>query len=99
MSNYETPDAMRHDASSLADDARSLVQATADIADVKVTEARKRLESALAAGREAYERVQEKVRDSASAADQCIRENPYPSIGIAFGIGAVLGMLISGRRS
>jgi len=97
MSNYETPDAVRHDASTLAEDARALLQATSEIADVKVAEARKRLERALAAGREAYDCVQEKVRDSASAADQCIRENPYPSMGVAFGLGAVIGVLICRR--
>jgi ElaB/YqjD/DUF883 family membrane-anchored ribosome-binding protein len=38
--------------------------------------------------------AQEKVVAGAKATDRTIRENPYQSIGIAFGIGLFLGYLI-----
>ena len=37
-------------------------------------------------------------RCSAKATDQAIRENPYKSIGIAFGVGALIGYLLSRRN-
>ncbi len=98
MSHYETPDAVRHDAQTLAEDAKALLAATANIADEKVAHARSRLESALATGKQAYAKVQERAVAGARAADQCVREHPYQSIAAAFGIGALVGYLLS-RRS
>ena len=41
--------------------------------------------------------VQEKAVTSARATDRAIRDHPYESIGIAFGIGVLLGVLINRR--
>lgn len=41
--------------------------------------------------------VQEKAVTSAKATDRAIRDHPYESIGIAFGIGVLLGVLINRR--
>jgi len=79
----------------LAEDARALMAATADVAGEKVGEARKRLAAALEGGRQVYGRVREKAVDGAKAADQTVRENPYQAIGIALGVGAVIGILIA----
>jgi ElaB/YqjD/DUF883 family membrane-anchored ribosome-binding protein len=97
MSRYETPNALRNDARTLAEDARALLEATSEITDEKVAEARQRLADALAAGKQTFGRLQEKAVQSAQAADQVIRSNPYQSIAIAFGIGAVVGFLVSRR--
>lgn len=96
-SRYETPEAVRHDAHTLAEDARALLQATADVADEKVAEARKRLERALESGQNILSRVQETASAGVTAADKCVRENPYEAAAIAFGLGAVLGFLITRR--
>lgn len=98
MSHYETPDALRHDARTLAVDARALLDATSEIADEKVAEARKRLEAALAAGKDTYGRIKEQAIEKAKAADKCVHENPYQYIAIAFGVGALVGFLFP-RRS
>ena len=84
-----------NDLSSLADDARALVAATADVAGDKVAEARKRLADALENTKEIYGRVRDRAIDGAKAADQAVHENPYQAIGIAFGVGALIGFLIS----
>jgi ElaB/YqjD/DUF883 family membrane-anchored ribosome-binding protein len=97
MNSYETPGALRHDVNALADDAKALLAATSNIADQKVAEARGRLEAALAAGKEAYGRVQERALAGARAADKCVREHPYQSIAAAFGVGALVGYLFSRR--
>jgi ElaB/YqjD/DUF883 family membrane-anchored ribosome-binding protein len=62
-----------------------------------VGEARKRLAAALDNGKEIYGRVRDKAVAGAKATDQAVRENPYQAIGIAVGVGALLGYLI-GRR-
>lgn len=41
--------------------------------------------------------VQEKTVASAKATDRVIRDYPYQSIGIAFGVGLLVGMLITRR--
>jgi len=79
----------------LADDARALMAATADVAGEKVGEARKRLASALERTKEIASRVREKAVESAKAADEAVHEHPYQAIGIAFGVGALLGYLIA----
>jgi|SRR5688572_13659883 ElaB/YqjD/DUF883 family membrane-anchored ribosome-binding protein len=97
MNRYETPGALRHDARTLADDARALLNATAEVTDKKVTEARKHLAEALEAGRETCNRLQEKAVHSAQIADKTVRSHPYESLGVAFGIGALIGFLLSRR--
>lgn len=81
----------------LMEDARELLQATAHVAEGKVVEARKRLAVALEKGKDAWQVVQKTAVSSAKATDRAIREHPYPSIGIAFGIGLVVGLLVRRR--
>ena len=100
-SNYQTPDALRHDSKTLADEAHGLLEATASVADEKVTEARKRLTSALASAKDCaqdtYQKVQDKACAGARQADTVIRSHPYESLAVALGVGALLGMLIARR--
>src|SRR5438093_10094498 len=39
--------------------------------------------------------IQEKATTSTKATDRVIRDHPYESIGIAFGVGVLLGVLIN----
>ena len=87
-----------NDMGTLAEDARALMAATADVAGEKVGEARKRLAAALESGTEIYGRVRDRAVEGAKVADQTVRENPYQAIGIALGVGALIGYLLS-RRS
>jgi ElaB/YqjD/DUF883 family membrane-anchored ribosome-binding protein len=91
--------AISNDMSQLAEDAHALMSATADVAGEKVSEARKRLAAALENGKEIYGRVREKAVESVNAADEVVHEHPYQAIGIAFGVGAFLGYLVSRRCS
>ncbi len=81
-----------NDMNSLAEDARGLMVATADVAGEKVADARKRLAAALGSARE-------KAVQYAKNAHETIQEHPYQAIAIAFGVGAVLGCLVSRRKS
>ena len=89
--------AISNDLGTLAEDARALMAATADVAGDKVGEARKRLAAALENGKEIYGRVREKAVEGAKVADQKVRENPYQAIGIALGAGALIGFLVARR--
>ena len=45
----------------------------------------------------ALERAEEKAVERAKAADRVIREHPYQTIGVAFGLGLLIGVLVSRR--
>jgi ElaB/YqjD/DUF883 family membrane-anchored ribosome-binding protein len=81
----------------LMEDAQALLSATAHVAEEKVVEARKRLMTAIEKGREAWNTVQEKAVAGAKATDQVIRENPYKSLAVALGVGALIGYLLRRR--
>ncbi|MDB6125528.1 MAG: protein of unknown function ElaB [Pedosphaera sp.] len=91
--------AISNDLGTLAEDARALLAATADVAGEKVGEARKRLAAALENGKEIYGRVREKTVEGARAADQTVREHPYQAMGIALGVGALIGFLVARQCS
>ncbi len=79
-----------NDLGSLAEDARALMAATADVAGEKVGEARKRLAAAL-------ESARDKAVRSAKAVDEAVHEHPYQAIAIGVGVGAILGYLVARR--
>lgn len=88
-----------HDVGQLAEDARALMNATADVAGEKVGDARKRLAAALERAKEVAGCVRDKAIAGAKVTDQTIRENPYQAIAIGVGVGAILGFLIARRCS
>jgi ElaB/YqjD/DUF883 family membrane-anchored ribosome-binding protein len=91
--------APNNDLGTLAEDAHALMAATADVAGEKVGEARKRLATALGSGKEIYGRVHAKAVDCAKAADEALHDHPYHGMGIALGIGALIGYLVLRRHS
>ena len=91
--------ATSNDMGTLAADARALMAATADVAGEKVAEARKRLAAALERGKEIYGRVRAKAVEGVEATDEVVHEHPYQAIGIAFGVGLLIGYLVARRGS
>ena len=83
----------------LAEDARALMAATADVAGDKVGEARKRLAAALERAKEIAANVRDKAVAGAKATDQAVHENPYKAIAVGVGVGAILGYLLARRCS
>lgn len=86
------------DLRTLATDAESLLKATANDASDKAKEARTRLNAALEKARSTYDDLQAQGVASAKAAlrkaDDTVRTHPYEAIGIAFGIGLLLGAVL-----
>jgi ElaB/YqjD/DUF883 family membrane-anchored ribosome-binding protein len=85
------------DLKNLSRDAEAVLQATAGEAGDKISELRSRLASALDSAQVVLERIEEKAVEGAKAADKTIREHPYESIGIAFGVGLLIGVLVARR--
>jgi ElaB/YqjD/DUF883 family membrane-anchored ribosome-binding protein len=86
-----------NDVNTIIQDANDLIAATADVSGAKVCEARQRLSAALERGREIAARVRDKAVEGAKVADKAVHEHPYQAIGIAVGIGAIIGYLITRR--
>lgn len=91
--------AISNDVGQLAEDARALMAATADVAGEKVGEARKRLAAALERAKEIAGNVRDKAVAGAKATDEAIHENPYKAIAIGVGVGVILGYILSRRCS
>jgi ElaB/YqjD/DUF883 family membrane-anchored ribosome-binding protein len=93
-----TTDRVVRDLKMLVRDAEELVEATAQDVSERAQEARNRLRKALTSARESCDALQDKAIAGAKAADTVIRGHPYQSIGIAVGVGILLGVLAMGRR-
>jgi ElaB/YqjD/DUF883 family membrane-anchored ribosome-binding protein len=87
------------DLRALAHDAEDLLKATAGDVSEKTKEARERLGAALHRAKIAYQDVQGQTIAAAKAAakttDKVIRDHPYESIGVAFGVGLLIGVLVT----
>lgn len=83
----------------ITDDTKALLAATADVAEDQVVQARNRLAAAMETAKDTYTVVQKKAAESAKAADKVIRDKPYHAIGVAFGVGALVGFLLSRRNN
>ena len=82
-------------------DAEELLRASAGQAGEKVAVARERIQASLAAARiklgEAEQAVRERSKEAANATDAFVHDQPWKAVGVAAGIGLVIGLLI-GRR-
>jgi ElaB/YqjD/DUF883 family membrane-anchored ribosome-binding protein len=87
--------AIRDDLGHLAEDARALMEATADAAGEKVVVARKRLAAALDHSKTIAGGVRDKAVEGAKVADEAVREHPYKAMGVGLGVGVVIGFLIA----
>jgi ElaB/YqjD/DUF883 family membrane-anchored ribosome-binding protein len=83
-------------------DAEELLRATAGQAGEKVSAVRERIQENLLEARArlavAEEAMLEKTRQAARVADEYVHDNPWRAVGIAAGVGLVVGMLISRGR-
>jgi ElaB/YqjD/DUF883 family membrane-anchored ribosome-binding protein len=84
---------IRNDIGRLAEDARAMVAATANVAGEGVSEARQRLASSLESGRNFVDHVKEKTVEGGQATNKAVHLHPYQAMGLAFGVGAIAGVL------
>jgi ElaB/YqjD/DUF883 family membrane-anchored ribosome-binding protein len=98
MKRHNATHEIAEPAEHLIEDAKELIAATGHVAEEKVVEARKRLAAAIEKGKAVWNTVSEKTVAGAKATDHVIREHPYQAIGVAFGVGALVGFLLSRRN-
>jgi len=94
MTTAEANELLVRDLKALISDAEALVKATAGQAGEKLAEVRARLAAALESAKDTCDSLGGKTVATAKATDRCIREHPYETIGVAFGVGLVIGLLV-----
>jgi ElaB/YqjD/DUF883 family membrane-anchored ribosome-binding protein len=101
MAKPVTAERLVDDLHTVIRDAESLLKATAAQTGEKVQEVRARAEESVRQAKERLASVEEEALQRAKVlagdAEQYVRGNPWQAVGIAAGIGLVLGLLISRR--
>lgn len=102
MSKQISADKLFDDLQSVVREAETLLKATAGHAGDKVDEVRSRAERTIKQVRSRIDHLERDairtVKDAATEAEDYVRDNPWQAIGVAAGVGLVLGLLLS-RRS
>ena len=104
MANTESVvnrDKLMQDVKIVISDAEELLRATAAQAGEKVSAAREKVQDSLHRAKvklaEAEDVLIDKGRQAARVTDEYVHDNPWKAVGIAAGIGLLIGLLI-GRR-
>ena len=66
--------------------------------DTEKHELRAKLDAATEKAKQVCRRLQEQTVAAAKATDKAVHEHPYPAIGIAFGVGLLIGVLATRCR-
>ena len=97
MTNEANMQKLMSDLKTVVRDTEAILQATAGQAGEKLSELRERLSSGLETVKATSRRLEENTVAGAKTVDRTIREHPYESIGVALGVGLLIGVLV-GRR-
>ena len=92
-----TREKIAQDLRTLMHDAEDLWRITKDDLGERTKETRARLREALDKARESANELEDKAAAGAKATDKLIREHPYGSVGVAFGVGLLIGVLVNRR--
>ena len=96
-----TKDKLVQDLKIVIGDAEELLRATASQAGEKATAARAKIEDSLHRAKiklaETEDIMIEKTKQAARVTDEYVHEHPWKAVGVAAGIGLIIGLLI-GRR-
>jgi ElaB/YqjD/DUF883 family membrane-anchored ribosome-binding protein len=97
----EAREKLAADFGTVIEDAEGLLQATANQANDKVLAARARVQESIRAAKQKIGAVEglavDKAKAAAVATDDYVHAHPWPMIGAAAAIGALVGMLITRR--
>jgi len=96
-----TKDKLVQDLRIVISDAEDLLRATASQAGEKAAAAREKIQDSLHRAKvklaEAEDIMIDNARQAARATDEYVHDNPWRAVGIAAGVGLLIGLLI-GRR-
>lgn len=88
----EKPDALRDDLDALRADVGQLASTLKEMAAGRKAEAYESIRNGAKA-------AQQKVNDTSQAASEVVVKRPLVSVAVAFGVGMLLGNIVSRRRS
>jgi len=91
----DSTEKLLQDLKEVVEDGEELLRAGASELSERGMAARARLSAALEAARETGRKLQDRTVAGAKATDRVIREHPYQSVGIAFGAGLLIGVLLN----
>lgn len=97
MNTAASTEKIVNDLKVVAHDAEELIRATASEVSERARDARAQLTIALETAKQTCQRWEEKARDGATATGKVVHQHPYQSIGVAFAIGLLLGVLVKGK--
>ena len=101
MAERVTAEQLLDDLTAIVRDAESLLRATASQGGEKMEEVRAKAEESLRQAKDRLKGFEEeavaKARAIADDAEEYVRDNPWQAVGIAAGIGLVLGLLMARR--
>jgi ElaB/YqjD/DUF883 family membrane-anchored ribosome-binding protein len=90
-------DRLMADLHAVVAEAESLLRATAEQGGAGSAELRAKAQATLERARRGLQELQASAVEKAKAADAYVHEKPWQAIGVAAGIGLLLGMLIARR--
>jgi ElaB/YqjD/DUF883 family membrane-anchored ribosome-binding protein len=97
----QTTESLFEELRAVVRDAEALLRATSAQSGEKLQEVRARAEETLRAAKERMSSLQDdtlrRAREAGDATEQYVRENPWQALGIAAGIGVIIGLLVSRR--
>lgn len=102
MSTTVTTANLLDDLKALARDAEALLQATATYTGERIAEVRASAEESLQQAKARLSVIQDegiqKVKDAAVTTEDYVKQNPWQSVGIAAGVGLIIGLVLNRRE-
>lgn len=96
-----TTDQLVADLKTVMNDAEALLKATSTQTGERVQEVRARAEQSLRQARARVTEIEQEAmraaREMADATEEYVRDNPWQSVGVAAGVGLLIGLLIARR--
>jgi ElaB/YqjD/DUF883 family membrane-anchored ribosome-binding protein len=98
-----TRDKLVEDVKILTKDVQELLKATASVVGEHAADARTKVEASLKTAQEklgaVHETAKAKGREAALATHEYVQENPWNAVGIAVGVGLLVGLVIAASFS
>ena len=94
---HTSTEKLLRDLKAVVHDGEDLLRAGVHDLSERGVAARERLAAALEMAKETRRKLEERVKAGAEATDRMVREHPYQSVGAAFGVGLLLGILLNRR--
>lgn len=102
LANEVNKEKLMQDLRVVVADTEELLRATADQVGDKVVSVRERIQVHLASTKErlaeAEQAVVARAKQAAHVTDEYVHDNPWKAVGIAAGVGLIIGMLIGRGR-